>query len=143
MPLGTYISFTVKFSHDLLQQWVRSDTSKASAAQPREKKDTTDTDWLKIAAVRARGDLRWANHLARKRDWGTTWFSDDDWWYLRKLDNDTLRIEANKATRAFGHGRLKHRDGSFTDIGGSSGGVTRTVLDDYQPPIVESSDEEQ
>ena len=33
-----------------------------------------------------------------------------------------------------GHGRLKKEDHSFVDIGGSTGGFVRTVLDDWEPP---------
>ena len=35
---------------------------------------------------------------------------------------------------ASGHDRLKKEDRSFVDIGGSTGGFVRTVLDDWEPP---------
>ena len=69
-------------------------------------------------------------------------FSNWDRWYLEKLDDDTLRTDANAATKACGHGRLKHANGSYTDSGEHLGGVSRTVLDDYVPPVVLISDEE-
>ena len=53
-----------------------------------------------------------------------------------------MRTAANDAVRAFGHGRLKMSDGRFIDIGTNCGGMTRTVLDDWVPLVVTSSDEE-
>ena len=61
---------------------------------------------------------------------------------LADLDNGRLRTAANHAVKAFGHGRVKMSDGSFIDIGRNCGGMTRTVLDDYVPLVVPSSDEE-
>ena len=43
-------------------------------------------------------------------------------------DNGTLQDEAKAATLAAGRGRFKRRDGSFVDIGDSTGGYLRTVL---------------
>ena len=37
-------------------------------------------------------------------------------------------------TMISGRGRLKKEDHSFVDIGGSTGGFVRTVLDDWEPP---------
>jgi predicted rRNA methylase YqxC with S4 and FtsJ domains len=37
-------------------------------------------------------------------------------------------------TRLSGHGRLRKSNGEFIDIGGSTGGFVRTVLDDWEPP---------
>ena len=49
-------------------------------------------------------------------------------------DDGTLLAEANRLTLISGNGRLRRSDGSFVDIGGSTGGYTRTVLYDWQPP---------
>ena len=53
---------------------------------------------------------------------------------LRDLDNGKLLDEANRLTRLSGHGRLRKSNGEFIDIGGSTGGFVRTVLDDWEPP---------
>ena len=53
---------------------------------------------------------------------------------LRDLRNGTLLRQLNEATMAYGHGRLHCEDGSTLDIGGSTGGLTRHVLDHYVPP---------
>ena len=51
-------------------------------------------------------------------------------------DDGTLLAEANRLTRISGNGRLRRSDGSFVDIGGSTGGYTRTVLYDWEAPDV-------
>ena len=50
------------------------------------------------------------------------------------LRNGTLQREANRLTKLSGHGRLRRPDGSFVDIGGSTGGFTRAALYDWTPP---------
>ena len=49
-----------------------------------------------------------------------------------------LLRQANNLTMTSGHGRLKQEDGSFIDIGGSTGGFVRIALDDWEPPDVET-----
>jgi predicted rRNA methylase YqxC with S4 and FtsJ domains len=49
-----------------------------------------------------------------------------------------LLRQANNLTILSGHGRLKKEDGSYQDIGGSTGGFVRIVLDDWEPPDVEA-----
>ena len=53
---------------------------------------------------------------------------------LQDYQSGALLLEANKLTMISGHGRLKKEDDSFVDIGGSTGGFVRTVLDDWEPP---------
>ena len=53
---------------------------------------------------------------------------------LALYDDGTLLTEANRLTRISGNGRLRRSDGSFVDIGGSTGGYTMTLLYDWQPP---------
>ena len=53
---------------------------------------------------------------------------------LHDYHNGELRYQANKFTLISGNGRLKREDNSFVDIGGSTGGFVRTVLDDFEPP---------
>ena len=53
---------------------------------------------------------------------------------LKEYRSGWLRQEANKLTLISGHGRLKKEDDSYVDIGGSTGGFLRTVLDDWGPP---------
>ena len=53
---------------------------------------------------------------------------------LQEYQSGELRRKANNLTMKSGHGRLKKEDDSFVDIGGSTGGFVRTVLDDWEPP---------
>ena len=52
---------------------------------------------------------------------------------LQEYQSGELRRQANNLTMISGHGRLKKEDHSFVDIGGSTGGFVRTVLDDWEP----------
>ena len=73
---------------------------------------------------------------------GHTRFTSSQRTLLADLDSGRLRIAANDAVKAFGHGRLKMADGSFNDLGQHCGGMTRTILDDWVPIVVPPSDDE-
>ena len=47
-----------------------------------------------------------------------------------------LLRRTHKAVAAFGHGTLRRVDGERLEIGGSTGGVTRFLLDGYAEPDV-------
>ena len=47
---------------------------------------------------------------------------------------DAQMGRANKFTMIASHGGLHKEDHSFVDIGGSTGGFVRTVLDDWESP---------
>ena len=92
-------------------------------------------------AVEARSKLRQAMSYARRRDHLTKGecasgpvMSRRQLDLLALYDAGTLLAEANRLTRISGNGRLRHSDGNFVDIGGSTGGHTRTVLYDWQAP---------
>ena len=52
---------------------------------------------------------------------------------LQDYRSGELRRQAIRLTKISGHGRLKKEDHSFVDIGGSTEGFVRTVLDDWEP----------
>ena len=84
------------------------------------------------AAVEARAKVRLARkyeHLKKK-----TRLYPDQMELVKKLQNGTLEEEAARLTQISGHGRFKRADGSFVDIGGSTGGFTRAVLYNWTPP---------
>ena len=56
---------------------------------------------------------------------------------VAKLHNVTLEAEVKRLTLISGHGRVKQNDGTFVDIGGSTGGFTRAVLYNWAPPILD------
>ena len=83
-------------------------------------------------AVQARGKVRLAQRFERMSH--TTklelWQQD----MVTHLHDGSLISKANRLTMESGHGRLRCRGGTFVDIGGSTGGHTRTVLFDWTPP---------
>ena len=87
------------------------------------------------AAVEARAKVRLARkygHLKRRQS-----LYPDQLELVSKLHDGTLEKEAARLTKASGHGRFKRADGSFVDIGGSTGGFTRAVLYNWTPPILD------
>ena len=92
-------------------------------------------------AVEARAMRRQAIKYARLRDKITkgecargTALSLRQLDLLALYDAGTLLAEANRLTLISGNGRLRQSDGNFVDIGGSTGGYTRTMLYDWQAP---------
>ena len=53
---------------------------------------------------------------------------------LEDYDSGRLMRELNNAKVAWGHGRLRDDVGRYMDIGGSTGGVSRVIIDDWEPP---------
>ena len=90
----------------------------------------------------AKGNLRYANSIARRRTRHIANFARWGLKLLEELDNGQLRAAANRAANTFGHGRIRDSDGRFTDIGQNLGGITRTILDDYVPIEIPSSESE-
>ena len=95
------------------------------------------------AAVMARAQVR----LARKdANLQAKWdekknnkkrLSPDQLNLVLQLKNGTLEEEAKRLTLLSGHGTFKSKDGTFIQIGGSTGGFTRAVLYDWTPPILD------
>ena len=147
--LWEVVSFTGNFDSHYLTDLVnakavacsqRAERAAAVAAQHGDQHDDQHDDqpdnsqMLKAHATKCRGDLRWAKSLKKKQDTGCSDFSIRDRALLRDLDSGTLLRLANDAVRAHGHGRIYKEDGSFTDIGPETGGLTRTFLDNWTPP---------
>ena len=91
------------------------------------------------AAVEARAKVRLAKKFdglkSRKR------LNHDQLELVSKLHDGTLEDEAARLTKISGHGRFKRTDGTVVDIGGSTGGFTRTVLYDWTPPNLDDDDD--
>ena len=93
---------------------------------------------LKRAAAQAKLEYRKTCMLRRKLDRGQVEKGDLAWWErenLRKLEDGSLLRQTNEAVAAFGHGTLRQGD-ERVEIGGSTGGVTRFLLDGYAEPDV-------
>ena len=57
---------------------------------------------------------------------------------LRQLQDGSLLRHTNEAVAAYGHGTLRRDDGQTMQIGGSTLGVTRFLLDGCDEPDVDS-----
>ena len=57
---------------------------------------------------------------------------------LLRLEDGSLLRHTNEAVAAYGHGTLRRDDGETIEIGGSTGGITRFLLDGYAEPDVDS-----
>ena len=55
-------------------------------------------------------------------------------WLLEQYDTGALRQEYNEAIAEHGHGRLRDEAGRSMDIGGSTGGGSRCVIDRWEKP---------
>ena len=109
-------------------------TSRASqpAAQPAVQQQ------LKRAAATAKLNYRMTCMLRRRLDQGKVEKRELTWWdreNLRKLQDGSLLRRTNNAVAAFSHGTLKQGDERL-EIGGSTGGITRCLLDGYAEPDV-------
>ena len=130
------ISFSGKLDAEFLEQGLSTQATASADASQLGDEDNVPKERTRLAH-KAREDLRWAEHLARAKAEGRTRFTRQDQYFLAELANGNLLRKANDATRASGHGRLRKSDGTYEDIGGSTGGLTRTVLDNWKPPDLE------
>ena len=96
--------------------------------------------WLKRVAAQAKMDYRKTCILHRRLEQGRIHEDDLEEWQrenLRKLADGSLLRRTNNAVAAFGHGMLRRGDDTM-HIGGSTGGVTRFLLDGHTEPDVDA-----
>jgi hypothetical protein len=89
------------------------------------------------AAVEARALFRLASKFHRLSQKTKCKLPPYEKQLVQALHNGTLQSEANRLTLISGSGRFKRQDGTFVDIGGSTGGFTRAVLYNWTPPSVD------
>ena len=145
--MWTLLSFTGCFHVDFLEDAI----AKAGKNAPRMPGERTDEEKAHIReAQMARDSLRRGKMLQRlqqklsqaeaAKDKGerkaVLTLSRKQQQVLNEYESGELRRKANNLTMKSGHGRLKRENDSFVDIGGSTGGFVRTVLDDWEPPDV-------
>ena len=132
------LTFSGFFDVPMLEQLVqkqRSDETDTTNAGPREEKRQLHKD--KAEAV-ARYNEAW--RLVRHRDdrqrrgAGQPALTRRQVELLQKWDSGELHDKRNEAVANLGHGRLRNRQGDCLDIGGSTGGLARRVLDSWEPP---------
>ena len=79
--------------------------------------------------------------LRRRLDCGQVHYRDLEHWEkenLRRLEDGSLLRHTNEAVAAYGHGTMRRDDGETIEIGGSTGGITRFLLDGCAEPDVDS-----
>ena len=135
--MWTLLSFTGRFDVAFLEDAI----AKGKKAPPSMPGETTEKQKQKNSeAQMARATLRrgvMLQRLQEKLSNGTKRrrpLNSEQSRLLQDFESGKLRREANDWTLISGNGRLRNEDGTFVDIGGSTGGFVRTVLDDWEPP---------
>ena len=78
-------------------------------------------------------DWHWAQIRLDDKKWKLWELTQKQWDLLDKWDNGQLLAERNDAILALGHGRLENAGGEQLDIGGSTGGGCRRLVDGWLP----------
>ena len=135
--MAELIIYTGRFDPDFLSQ-AHDAQDRSGASQPGA--EPAVQKLLKRAAATAKLDYRKTCILRRRLDQGKVQEWHLSWWdleNLRKLQDGSLLSRTNEAVAAFGHGTLRHGY-ERVEIGGSTGGVTRFLLDGYAEPDVDT-----
>ena len=136
--MAELIIYTGRFDPDFLSQ-AHDAQDRSGASQPVANSD--GREHLKRKAAQAKLDYRMTCMLRRKLDHGQVERRHLQPWQkknLRRLQDGSLLRHTNDAVAAYGHGTLRREDGASLEIGGSSQGDTRFLLDGCAEPDVES-----
>ena len=134
--MAELIIYTGRFDPDFLSQAYDA-RDRSGASQP--VANTTRQKELKRRAAQAKLEYRMTCMLRRKLEEGRVDLHDLERWErdnLRSLENGSLLRRTNDAVAAYGHGTIRRDDGETMEIGGSTGGITRFLLDGYAEPDV-------
>ena len=134
--MAELIIYTGRYDPEFLSQ-AHAAADRSGASQP--VANTTRQKELKRRAAQAKLDYRMTCMLRRKLEEGKVDLHDLDRWErdnLRSLENGSLLRRTNDAVAAYGHGTIRRDDGETMEIGGSTGGITRFLLDGYAEPDV-------
>ena len=136
--MAELIIYTGRFDPDFLNQ-AHAAQDRSGASQPAEKSD--GREHLKRKAAQAKLNYRMTCILRRRLNRGQLDGRELKPWEkknLKELENGSLLRRTNSAVAAYGHGTLRRDDGQTMQIGGSTRGVTRLLLDGCAEPDVES-----
>ena len=139
------LAFSGYFHVDMLQQALHNEPKDETAVPPaRGATSHEERRRLHHAKAEARARFNKGQRLARRREElmrdgasqpvGLASFTRKELEVLRQWDNGELRDNRNMSIVAFGHGRLRTAGGDYMDIGGSTGGGSRRIIDGWQPP---------
>jgi len=143
------LAFYGRFDADLLRQALRSSEQEGHAEEEAQDADQQQRRRLlhakaeararynegrRLAGQRAR--LRGASQTARGAGSTESAPSVTSWQrhVLQRWDSGELLRKYNDAVVAWGHGRLRSAHGEHLDIGGSTGGESRRLIDGWVPP---------
>ena len=112
------------------------DQRKLAEPPPRETVSQAERQRLRYEKAEAKARYAEGLRLAEYRDkgHGVTLVTPEQAGVLRQWDAGALRTQLNAAVAAHGHGRLRKASGAYLDIGGSTGGGPRRIIDGWQPP---------
>ena len=105
-------------------------TRGARGATPRETVPQAERHRLRYEKAEAKARYNEGQRLARHRNNLT----QEQVEVLRQWDTNELLRNRNSAIVAHGHGRLRTARGDYLDIGGSTGGGSRRIIDGWKPP---------
>ena len=115
--MWTLLSFTGRFDVAFLEESIAKGAT-FPTRMPGERTERQKQDTRNAQIARAR--LRQGKMLNRLKDKALKPFSPRQLGVLDQYRSGQLRKEANRHTLISGHGRLKRKDNSSVDIGGSN-----------------------
>ena len=131
------LAFSGRFEVEMLVQALYNQPS-GETAEPADRDQVSDELRRRLHHEKAEAIARYleGSRIAQLRDAGKKVDEFSRWQQevLQKWDSGQLRRDRNQAAVAVGHGRLENANGDYLDIGGSTGGGSRRILDDWQPP---------
>ena len=139
------LAFSGRFDVEMLVQALYNQPS-GETAEPADRDQVSDEQRRRLHHDKAEAIARYneGNRLAKLREaslreaalHGTEVAKLSRWQkdVLRKWDSGELRDNRNQAVLALGHGRLENARGDYLDMGGSTGGGSRRIIDSWQPP---------
>ena len=136
--MAELIIYTGRFDPEFLNK-AHEAQDRNGASQPVANSD--GRQHLKRKAAQAKLNYRMTFLLRQKLNDGQVKKRDLKPWQkrnLEKLQDGSLLRDTNQAVAAYGHGTLRRDDGASLEIGGSTQGVTRFLLDGCAEPDVES-----
>ena len=136
--MAELIIYTGRFDPEFLNK-AHEAQDRNGASQPVARADHQKA--LKKKAAQAKLDYRMTCMLRLRLDRRQVYYCDLERWEqenLRRLEDGSLLRHTNEAVAAYGHGTLRRDDGETIEIGGSTGGITRFLLDGYAEPDVDS-----
>jgi hypothetical protein len=143
------LAYTGRFDVDYLRKAIQApdaeEEPEISASASKQKQQRRALHHAKAEAKKAyKEGERLARHRLLKRlhdtfqvagsDQEAVTLSKNQLDVLKQWDSGWLRNALNHAIVELGHGRIQFRTGDFLEIGGSTGGGSRRVIDGWVPP---------